>query len=484
MGTLRLKMHVLSDVMMPDLDGFGLLQAVRADHSLRDVPMILLSARAGEESRLEGLSSGADDYLVKPFSARELLSRIQSNLQMARLRKDAQKSLRESEERLRALVNASSYVVYRMSPDWKEMRQLDGQGFITDTQAPDTNWIDRYIHPDDRPRVLQTIQDAIASKTIFELEHRVIRPDGSLGWTLSRAVPVLNEDGEITEWFGAASDVTKRKETEENYRKLAESLDAEVRARTRELEDQSLHVLRQSEQVRDLSWRLLRTQEEERRHIARELHDSAGQTLTILGMNLVQLIRKAGGDNSPFGEEIRRSEEIVNQLQKEIRTTSYLLHPPLLDETGLPSALSWYVQGLKERSGLDLTLNISQEFGRLPRDMELVIFRLVQECLTNIHRHSESKTATITVTRDVHSIHVEVTDQGKGISPERLAEISAGGSGVGIRGMRERLLQYGGSISITSNKTGTQISVIIPAPKETTNIGIDMPDSIGNSRIG
>jgi PAS domain S-box-containing protein len=126
--------------------------------------------------------------------------------------------LRQSEQRFRALVTASSYSIYRMSPDWTEMRQLAGQGFLSDTEGPSSMWLEKYIHPDDRAQVQTAIQQAIRTKTMFELEHRVRRLDGSLGWTLSRAVPLLNAQGAITEWFGAASDVTDRRTAEERLR--------------------------------------------------------------------------------------------------------------------------------------------------------------------------------------------------------------------------------------------------------------------------
>jgi PAS domain S-box-containing protein len=262
-----------------------------------------------------------------------------------------------------------------------------------------------------------------------------------------------------------AEEAAALRQSEERLRKLSESLDAEVRARTRELEERNQDVMRQSEQLRDLSWRLLRTQDEERRHIARELHDSAGQTLTVLGMGLAQLVQKAARSAPELATDAALIQETVQQLHREIRTASYLLHPPLLDESGLSSALGWYVQGLVERSELDITLDIAKEFGRLPHDMELAIFRLVQECLTNIHRHSDCKIASIRIVRDPDLLTIDIQDQGKGMSPARLAEIQSQGSGVGIRGIRERLRQFEGNLKIESGSSGTRILVTIPIPK-------------------
>ncbi|HEX3819784.1 MAG TPA: PAS domain S-box protein [Candidatus Sulfotelmatobacter sp.] len=372
-------------------------------------------------------------------------------------RKQAEESLHRSEERFRALVNASSDVVYRMSPDWSAMHELDGRG-LANTGKPRKDWLNEYVHPDDQPLMLRTIREAVRTKSMFQLEHRVRRTNGTLGWTNSRAVPLLNVDGGIVEWFGSASDVTARKEAEDNFRKLAQTLDAEVRARTRELEEQS-------NQVRELSWRLLTSQDEERRHIARELHDSAGQTLTVLGISLAQLVENTERNSPELAAEAEQIQETVQQLHREIRTTSYLLHPPLLDETGLYSAINWYLEGLQERSGLQVQLDISKEFGRLPRNMEIVIFRLVQECLINIHRHSGSETASIRVARESDQITLDIRDQGKGISPARLAEIQAGRSGVGISGMRERLRQFQGTVNIESGSSGTRVFAIIPCLK-------------------
>ena len=144
----------------------------------------------------------------------------------------AEKAAHESEARFRALMTASSDAVYRMNPDWSEMRQLDGRNFIADTEQPSGTWLQEYIYPDDQPHVLSVINEAIRTRTIFELEHRVRRVDGTLGWTFSRAVPLLDAQGEIVEWFGTASDVTQRKraeeairESEERYRNVFNSMD-------------------------------------------------------------------------------------------------------------------------------------------------------------------------------------------------------------------------------------------------------------------
>jgi len=147
-------------------------------------------------------------------------------------RKQAEETLRESEARFRALVPAASDVVYQMSPDWEEMRHLLGRDFIPDTESPSGTWLQKYIHPDDQSLVTATINEAIRNKSIFELVHRVLRVDGSLGWTFSRAIPLLDQNGEIVEWFGTARDITERKRAEEAlreservYRAIGESID-------------------------------------------------------------------------------------------------------------------------------------------------------------------------------------------------------------------------------------------------------------------
>jgi two-component system, NarL family, sensor kinase len=244
-------------------------------------------------------------------------------------------------------------------------------------------------------------------------------------------------------------------------RALSDGLEVQVHARTEELERRNAEIVQQAEELRELSNRLIKTQEVERRHIARELHDSAGQLIAALGMNLAGINQHAS-ESPSLAKALEDSQNLLQQLNREIRTTSYLLHPPLLDENGLSQAIQWYMRGLMERSGLEIELNVPDDFGRLPAEMELSVFRIVQESLTNIHRHSGSKTATICLSRSADKVLLEIQDHGRGLSTEKLAAIKAQRAGVGITGMRERVRHFNGEMDIQSSGTGTTISVTLP----------------------
>jgi signal transduction histidine kinase len=297
-----------------------------------------------------------------------------------------------------------------------------------------------------------------------------VRKDGSsvdISLTIS---PVRDGAGKIVGASKIARDITERKrierelqESDQRFRELAGALDTQGQFRTQELRRRNAEILQQSDQLQDLSARLIHAQDQERRRIARELHDSAGQNLAALGMNLSQIENDAKRDPARLSKSIEDARNLIQSLTQEIRTTSYLLHPPMLDESGLVSALRWYIDGLVERSDLSIQLNIPDDLERLGPDVELTIFRLVQECLTNIHRHSGSKTAAITINRQTDKIYVEVQDEGKGISKQRLAQIQSQGVGLGIRGMRERVRQCDGELIVDSNALGTKITAIFPA---------------------
>jgi signal transduction histidine kinase len=245
---------------------------------------------------------------------------------------------------------------------------------------------------------------------------------------------------------------------QERLRSAAGLLEEKVRERTVELD----HA---NDSLRQLTGRLLNLQDEERRRIARELHDNAGQALSVLAMNL-GAVGEDLGRLMKTAETVADSAGMVRQMSDDIRTMSYLLHPPLLDELGLAPALKWYVEGFAERSKIAVDLRCSSEIGRLPREVETAIFRIVQECLINIHRHSGSPTAAIQFDWVDDFVRLEVRDNGTGISPELRHQMETGGTlGVGLRGMRERASQLGGSLEISADETrpGTCIMVRLPA---------------------
>jgi signal transduction histidine kinase len=232
-------------------------------------------------------------------------------------------------------------------------------------------------------------------------------------------------------------------------------LEDAVRQRTVDLD-------RTNQNLRELSTRLMQLQDDERRRLARELHDSVGQMLAALGMNLAAV----GTDIERLtktANTVNDSAALVQELSQEVRTISHLLHPPLLDEAGLASALRWYTEGFAQRSKITVNLEVPADLQRLDRESETAIFRTVQECLTNIHRHSESPTARICIAASDGQICVEIEDRGNGIPPEKQFEMTSTGTpGVGLRGMRERLRQLGGSLDIHSNGKGTLIVARLP----------------------
>lgn len=219
--------------------------------------------------------------------------------------------------------------------------------------------------------------------------------------------------------------------------------------------------------LRQLSARLLQLQDEERRRIARDLHDVTGQKIAVLSMSLDRLARLTEERKPEAKDSIKESREIVSQIGEEIRTLSYILHPPLLDECGLASAVHWYAEGFQKRSGIKLEVEIDAEVPRLPGDAETTLFRVVQESLTNVHRYSGSSSAKIRVLKTSGEVRLEVIDYGRGIK-SGTARAKLDGSaplGVGIPGMRERLHQLGGELSVDFGTGGTRVVATLPIRK-------------------
>jgi signal transduction histidine kinase len=243
------------------------------------------------------------------------------------------------------------------------------------------------------------------------------------------------------------------------------SVFAELYRKTRELEDVNNELRLTEERLRHLTGRLMQIQDSERRRVARDVHDGLGQYLVGIKMGIDQFARRLAND--PEGHEtMTEISGLLNQAITETRTISHLLHPPLLDEIGLESALSVYTDGFAKRSGISITLDVSPALGRLDSDIETALFRVVQECLLNVHRHSSSATASVSLSRENEGVTLKVRDDGIGMSHAQ--EPDGMGLGVGLLGVRERLRQLDGSLQIISGGgKGTAVIASIPArPKK------------------
>jgi signal transduction histidine kinase/DNA-binding NarL/FixJ family response regulator len=495
---------IVSDVMMPEFDGFEVLQQLRADEKTRSIPVILLSARAGEESRVEGMQSGADDYLVKPFSARELLVRVSSRLDIARLQRESEQRMisdLQAMTRLHEIGNLCSRAGDDVS---KCLDQIVATAVVLTkadkgnvqifhaasgalTVAAQRGFGQRFLNAIDTSKDDFACGAAVSSleRVVVEdvTESKIFAGKASLdvfldaGIRAVQSTPLISSGGRLLGVLSThfaqphrpgerelrlldllarqAADYLERKQTEAQLAASRAELEQKVEERTREL-------FLASQELRELSARILQAQDEERRRLARELHDGVGQLLAAASMEVANLrdgkeSLLASGETSTGGLE-----SLIAQVNQDIRTMSYLLYPPLLDEVGLRSALAEYVHGFAQRSRIQVALDVAPELKRLDRDLELCLFRIVQECLTNIHRHSESKTASIRIARDNGFLTLEVRDEGKGIAADKLAEIQAKGSGVGIRGMSERIRHFSGDLTLRSDISGTTVHVVVP----------------------
>jgi PAS domain S-box-containing protein len=288
----------------------------------------------------------------------------------------------------------------------------------------------------------------------FEDEGWRIRKDGSRFWANVIITAVKDRSGKLIGFAKVTRDVTLKMQAQQALQnEISERRAAQVQ----------LHKSETS--LRELSLHLLRTQDEERRRIGRELHDSLGQYLAVLKMRLDSAASSVKGKHAEAFEEIEQCIRLADDSIKEMRTVSYLLYPPMLEEMGLKSAIPWYLDGFSARSGIKASFTAESALGRLPRDSELALFRVLQESLTNIHRHSESPTSDVRLFLKDGTAVLEVEDQGKGV-PQQLLEQGGedwmGALGVGIRGMNERMRQLGGKLEMIRKKTGTLVRATLP----------------------
>jgi PAS domain S-box-containing protein len=300
-----------------------------------------------------------------------------------------------------------------------------------------------------------------AGASVHEEEVIIGRPDGSRVHVSVHIDPIRNpQDGQIIGVVNFFTDLTERKRQEaerEHLLQEARKRSAELQEAREELESK---VERRTIALRDLSSRLMHTQDAERRRIARELHDSIGQYLAVLGMGLTQL-EKANGYAPEILNEFR---QLLDQCVNETRTLSHLLHPPLLDELGFAPLAKSYVEEFARRSGIEIDISLDLPY-RLSSDTEMLLFRVLQESLTNIHRHSGSSRAKIRTGIDEGTVSLEIRDYGHGIPQEVLEKFTTTGNGVGVglAGIRERLREVDGRLDISSTTEGTILRVSLLA---------------------
>ena len=372
--------------------------------------------------------------------------------------------MRQDQERFRLFVDAvQDYAICVLDPEGEVTSWNRGAQRINGYYASEI--IGQHFS------IFFTEQDRVAGKPLeelqiaerkgqFECEAWRLRKDGSQFWASVVLTSIKDEKGKLIGFSKITRDFTERMRAQENLQRANTELAAEAKERLSAQE----RLAGSEKSLRELSLHLLKTQDEERRRIGRELHDSLGQYLAMVKMNLDSLEADLVG-NDQADEQVGRCIRLVEDSIKEVRTISYLLYPPMLEEVGLKSAIPWYLDGFSKRSNIKTTFEADSEFTRLGREVELALFRILQESLTNVHRHSGSATADIRLSRKEGRVLLEIADKGKGIPPELLAQSNRswiGSMGVGLRGMNERIRQLGGELEISSSESGTVVTAGFP----------------------
>ncbi len=357
----------------------------------------------------------------------------------------SQEDLRVNEELFRLLIEAvQDYAIFALDSTGHVCSWNPGAARLKGYTAAEIfgrHFSCFYPEEDIRANKPQMELEIASSQGRVEDEGWRVRKDGSRFWANVVISALKNNAGKIIGFAKVTRDFTERRSTQQ--------------------------ALQDSEQkLRELSHHLLRTQDEERKRIGRDLHDSLGQYLSLLKMKLDGLNRSGNRDLAV--PDTAECVELADQCIKEVRTISYLLYPPMLEEMGLKSAISWYIDGYRKRSGIKTTLEVSPDFQRLPADVELAMFRVLQESLTNVHRHSGSPTADIRLFVKDAAVVLEIRDQGLGISTmgKEFVPDWLEAAGVGLRGMKERMKQINGSLGIISTAQGTTVTAKGPLPVE------------------
>jgi PAS domain S-box-containing protein len=437
------------DWMMPGMDGLEVCRAVREQQQQKThyTYIILITAKSDSADLVAGMEAGADDYLTKPLNPRELKLRLRAGFRVL-----------DSEERYRTIAETASDGIVTIDHDGrirfcngafartfgycrKELLNCEFQMVVPRYES--------HLPPSDGPPRKPQATVEPPPWPVVELGGKDSR---------GRVLPLEISFSRFITGEGAWVTAV--------VRDVSESRAARRKIRTM---NESLHTL---------SGRLLRLQDEERRRIARELHDSTGQALVALSMNLSLLIGPSCSLEQRARAIVSQSISLADQCSRDVRAVSYLLHPPLLDELGLFVALRTYIEGFSERTGIQVNTRYLSNGDRLPAELETTLFRIVQEGLANVHRHSGSRTAAIRLERKSGQVRLELKDDGKGM-PAGLLDGPLGGLehlGVGIQGMKERARQLGGTLKIRSGPgRGTRVSVRLPLDRDCSAARPEIP---------
>jgi PAS domain S-box-containing protein len=376
-------------------------------------------------------------------------------------RGEAKIALRRSEERFRLLVDAvQDYAIFMLDvqghiSSWnKGAERIKGYGV---SEIIGKHFSIFYPQEDLQSGKPQRELEIAAKDGRLEDEGWRLRKDGSRFWASVIITAIRDNSGRLMGFGKVTRDFTEKVKANEALRKeIAERTEAQKR-------------LHESESaLRQLSLRLLQTQDEERRRIGRDLHDSVGQYLVGLKMKVDSLKSSRERGRQDDVSQLTECSQLVEEAIKEVRTISYLLYPPMLEELGLKSAIPWYLDGFTKRSGIKTAFEVSPEFDRIPGDLELALFRILQESLTNVHRHSGSSTATIRLLTENRCAVLQVSDEGNGTQSknwEARGQDWMGALGVGLRGMNERVRQLGGTLELSSVQGGTTVTATVPIPE-------------------
>jgi PAS domain S-box-containing protein len=371
---------------------------------------------------------------------------------------EARIALRRTEERFRLLVDAvQDYAIFMLDvqghvSSWNTgAARIKGYGV---SEIIGKHFSIFYTEEDIRAGKPARELEVAAREGRFEDEGWRLRKDGSRFWANVILTAIRDDTGTLIGFGKVTRDFTEKVLASEALRReIAERTEAQ----------RKLHDSEKS--LRQLSLRLLQTQDEERRRIGRDLHDSVGQYLVGLKMKVDSLRSVAGRTRREDISELAECSQMIEEAIKEVRTISYILFPPMLEELGLKSAIPWYLEGFTKRSGIKTTFEVSPEFGRICGNLELALFRVLQESLTNVHRHSGSSTAIVRLYSNGPTVVLQVADEGKGNLTKNLdgpAHDLMGAFGVGLRGMSERMRQLRGDLEISFTEAGTTITATLP----------------------